>query len=254
MYPFNTTFTSNVDNLKRERNIAAWKRSRGDGNCYFRAVITSYYDIIHKPYSPIEDLENFKEILSGLDLSYPNIYEFKEARDEILKSLDESIYIKKSKSKIDAYEYALENMQNEKFDINLVKVSRFITACTLIEVKDSDEFFPYLIDGYEGFLHEMMEMGKEGGELTLILLPTKLNIQVIQFMYLDKDIVVQKFPDQVKKNSKVISIVRRGGHYDILYSKQSLELDFCNLSNGSFTFTENLNYYYKELIPKNSGF
>lgn len=243
MYPFNTTFTSNVNKLKAERHIAAWKRSRGDGNCYFRAVITSFYDIIHKPYAPVEDLERFKEILSRLYLDYPGIEEFIYARDEILKSLDESIYLKQNKSKIDAYENALKNMQNEKFDINLVKVSRFITACTLMEVKDSDEFFPYLIDGYEGFLHEIMEMGKEGGELTLILLPTKLKIQVIQYMYLDKEIVVQKFPDQVEKNSKIISIVRRAGHYDILYLKQSLEIDGCNLDKGAFSFTENFYFY-----------
>ncbi|OMJ65230.1 hypothetical protein SteCoe_38751 [Stentor coeruleus] len=272
MYPFNIKFTSNVDKLKKEMCIAAWKRSRGDGNCYFRAVITSYYDIIHKPYSPIEDLESFKEILSRLCyydiihkpyspiedlesfkeilsrlyLDYPGIEEFFDARDEILKSIDKSIYIKQNDSKITAYENALNNLQNEKFDINLVKVSRFITACAFMEAKDSSDISSYLVDGYESFLHEMMEMGKEGGEFTLILLPTKLKIQVIQYMYLDKEIIVQSFPNQVEKDSKVISIIRRAGHYDILYQKKSLELDGCDLRKGTFNFTEDLNYY-KEL-------
>lgn len=133
-------------------------------------------------------------------------------------------------------------MQDENFDLNLVKVSRLIAACTLFETKDY-EFYSYLKDNYEGFLHEIMEMGIESGEITKLLLPFKLNIQVVIFINLDGDIEICKFPELVDKYDFAIHIARIDGKYVILYYKQNLEFDGCNLEKGSFSFTEDMNFY-----------
>lgn len=115
-------------------------------------------------------------------------------------------------------------MQDENFDLNLVKVSKLIAACILFEVKDY-EFFSYLKDSNEDFLHEIMEIGIESREITKLILPLKLNIQVITFMDLDRDIEISKFPEQVEKCTPVIHIAKIEGKYVILCDEQSFELD-----------------------------
>lgn len=44
---FNENFKNNVDFLHR-KGFAGWKKSRGDGNCYYRAVMSSFLDAIFK--------------------------------------------------------------------------------------------------------------------------------------------------------------------------------------------------------------
>ncbi|OMJ74511.1 hypothetical protein SteCoe_25466 [Stentor coeruleus] len=243
LYPFNKVFIENVDKLKTNNNIVAWKRSRGDGNCYFRAVISTYFDCINKPWQNIQFLKHFRDILEKSILSYRNFQKFESAKVSVIWEINKNIALRENGKAIEAYESCIKLQQNESFDLNLIMCARYITACTLLNCKDEDDIFPYVIDGHDAIINDIMSMGKEGGELSLLLLPRCLGIQVIQYMYLDEIMSIQSFPYEVASDAIIIRVVRRSGHYDILYTIQEMEIDQCNLPSGSYTFFNNENYY-----------
>ena len=254
LYPYNKNFVKNVELLEngklKDMNLIGWKRSRGDGNCYFRAVIYKHFDNIHKVYSPVSMLTKFKSVLIVHrieNLNYKNFSdskEYQQARDYILSYLDYAIKLKESGDYIETYTNFLEKMQNEEFDINLVRVSRLIAASNLYMLKDTDDYFPYMYDGYEPILDDILTMGKEGEGLALMILPVTLDTQVKQLMYLEKEnIIIEKFPSECDSSKGSISIIRRSGHYDILCTKQEMELEGLNIEQGTYHFCKNISYY-----------
>lgn len=247
IYPYNVSFVKNVELLERKHFFSSWKKSRGDGNCYFRAVIYKYFDNIHKVYSPISKLEDFKAILEYHTVPLPGYSAYANAKAYILNYLDHAIGLKSQGNFIKTYTNFVELMQNEEFDQNLVMVSRLLTCSNLYLLKDTDDYFPYLIDGYEGTLQEILLMGNEGGGLALMVLPVTLQIQVYQYMYLESKIVLQKFPDSVPDNIDKIFIIRRSGHYDILYHNQEREFDMLDIENGKYYFYSEPEFYLNML-------
>lgn len=243
LYPFNKVFIANVDKLMHENKIRAWKRSRGDGNCYFRAVISTYFDFINKPWQNVESLKQFRDILEKSLLSYGDYKDYEAAKTNVLAKVKQNITLIESGRAFEAYESCIKLLQNESFDLNLIMCARYVTACTLLECKDEEDIFPYVIDGCDAIINDIMSMGKEGGEMSLLLLPRCLGIQVVQYMYLDDIMSIQCFPYEVSSEAIIIRIVRRAGHYDILYTFQEQEIDQCNIAQGSFTFYDNEKYY-----------
>lgn len=244
LYRFNQNFIKNVEFLKIKHNIAAWKRSRGDGNCYFRAVISTYFDNIHKPWHSISLLKSFKNLLKKHKLLAEGYEEYEKSKENVLQKVKESIKLKESKSYEKAYMLCTNLLQDEKFDIDLIMVSRYLTVCTLIDHKDDPNISPYIIDGMDGVINDMLCLGKEGGDLTLMILPMCLGVQVVQFMFLEKESMVKgDFPYEVLEQAMQINVIRREGHYDILYTRQELEYDMCCLKDGTFTYVESEEYY-----------
>ncbi|OMJ82680.1 hypothetical protein SteCoe_16550 [Stentor coeruleus] len=244
LYKFNKNFVTNVENLIKKHKIAAWKRSRGDGNCYFRAVISSYFDNIHKPWQSIDLLKSFRNLLKRHRLLDEGYGEYEKAKENILQKVEESIRLKENLDYTGAYSLCANLLQDKNFDIDLVMVARYLTACKLIEIKDDPNISPYVIDGIVGVINNMLCLGNEAGELTLMILPMCLGVQVVQFMFLEKENMVQEnFPHEVLVQTMKINVIRREGHYDILYTRQEFEYDMCSLNDGTFTYIESEEFY-----------
>ena len=70
---------------------------------------------------------------------------------------------------------------------------------------------------------EILEEGKEAGEIALLVFPLALGIQVVQYNFFE-DIKVFEFPHEPENAAFVVPIIsKRGGHYDILCNKQFIE-------------------------------
>ena len=97
---------------------------------------------------------------------------------------------------------------------------------------------------FEFIINDVLSMYKEGGDHSLIFMPKSLGIQVIQFMFLDKErISVQKFPEEVPEDVIKLNLIRRSGHYDILYDTQTMELDQADLKKGKYILFDDESFY-----------
>jgi hypothetical protein len=237
---YNPDFQKNIGKLFSDHKIIGWKRSLGDGNCYFRAVITSYFLIINKPLMPSYLLDNFFDKVSILNIADLD-YEYDEAQSYIIEKLKELKNIRTGKGLLAQYKKANEFIQTKEFDLNLIRVARALTQ-NLMEIKsNSDEYSFMFIEDKDYILTDAVTMGKEGGDLSLVFLPMSLGIQVIQFMFLDQPrFSVQKFPEEIENQKHIIiNIIRRGAHYDILCTIQQMETELCNISNGTISLPKN---------------
>ena len=241
---FNSSFQTNIEKLKIEHKIIGWKRSLGDGNCYFRAVITTYFLIINKPLMPsllLDDFFNKVKNLSITDLDY----EYQEAQEYLIEKMGELLKIRYQDRPLEQYKKALEFIDEKKFDLNLVRIARALTQ-NLMETKSTSEEFSFVFSEDKAFIYnDTLMMGKEGGDLSLIFLPMSLGMQVVQFMFLDQPrFSIQKFPEEIENHKHIIiNIIRRGAHYDILCTLQQMETELSNFDNGTINLPKGLLAY-----------
>lgn len=247
MYINNPHFVKNIDYLKDKLKIYAWKRSRGDGNCYFRAVITSYLEKISKPYAPSSYLINFQNILKSLTLD-DAINEYHVAHSRVSEFISTLISKKTSNEHFEVFKLVLTKIQDPEFDLDLVRISRLVAYSELLKSQEDPNFSVFFIDGIDSIVYDILEMNREGGDFTLVFLPKGLNAQIIQYMFLDtENRSVQYFPEKSAGDLITISLVRRSCHYDILCDLQEIELDQCDIDKGSYCFTQDLGFYERTL-------
>lgn len=231
---FNPVFKSNIKKLHTEKRVIGWKKSRGDGNCYFRAVATRYVEIIHKFYNPLSYIRTFGDIIERTLKKIEGIeipQEFLYAAHEILVFLGHT-----SKNKvldpINTFLYVLKQFEDPTFDLNLVRLARLITYATFLNNYQNEEFQSFMIDN-QSTVNSIMTMGEEAEGLTLLFLPLGLGCQVVQFNVF-QEINVQEYPNA--KSNITIHIVRRAGHYDILYTIQEMEIEQFDFLKGTYNF------------------
>ena len=232
--PFNPVFINCIDSLDIDHHIAGWKKSRGDGNCYYRAVISRYLEMLMHPYAPLANLAAFIVILKNLSevcrLRQDIDQLFITALDYILNCMN-NLKEQKEENALNSFSMVIYWMQDQEFDINLVRVARLLTFVGFI---DSEQELEHFAVSKEAIMNYVLKMGEEAEEFVLMLLPLKLGIQVVQYNLFQK-VNVESFPNQEEKVIKV-NIIRRGGHYDILYTKNEMEYDMYNFDKGTYYF------------------
>ena len=221
-----------------QHSIIGWKKSRGDGNCYFRAVMSRYIELLHKFYNPKSYLEEFIKIINNsLEIAYQSpsrnndMSPFINAAVSISNFISSSLQGKNNDPVGIFLDLVKNKFQESEFDLNLVRLARLITYTTLRKHSNSPEFRNYCSD-VEGPLLSVLTMGEEAEGLLLIFLPMGLDCQVIQYNFFN-EISVQLFPENTSSAIK-IHIVRRSGHYDMLYTIQEMEWEMFSFSTGEY--------------------
>jgi len=232
LYPFNSNFVKNIDNLWLDHNVVGWKKSRGDGNCYYRAVISYFFLNICKPYESADKLMNFFMRLQQLNYTSLDPFYY-QATDFMLKLIKYFIDEKVLGKDLQVFKYALDYCQQKEFDIYLVAIARLITYNRILKACNQDEYSFIGAQEWNVISRSVLKMGEEAEEVILVLLPQGLEVQVVQFMFLDQDrYSVQKFCEDGHGLDKIY-IVRRHGHYDLLIKVDEMEMDQINLKDGS---------------------
>ena len=228
-YPYNEKYIKNIHQLMVK--FAAWKRSRGDGNCYYRSVITSFMIKLFHPCTPktyrdifwakLKEIESI-DFFSDIEVSYKY---FVNNFTELYYRNDHFLEIHRL-------------LQILEFDQSLISISR---ALTYIEAKkkiEGGEFKEILLDNEAYHLLENIKtMGREAESLELFLLPSALNIEVTQINVFDNWIETH-YPEHYSDSMKIkVSVISKSkGHYDGLYSKEELENDSFNLKKRDYIF------------------
>lgn len=238
---FNQAYIENINNLML--TMAAWKKSRGDGNCYYRAVIATYFLKIFHPVTPIEHLYKFANILGTLI----KMNEYREYYSEIKKIFDFvclscNTVTERNGNRYREFVEANKKLQDQSFDLALVRVSRIITLMTFKDSCENDEDFKAFLvdeDKYQGYTR-IQKMGVEAEATDLVMLPKGLGIEVNQINVFDK-IVHNHYPSQdfTRTMLKIWIICKLRGHYDALFSKQDLENEGYNLKKRTYYYPLN---------------
>mmetsp|Transcript_31831 Transcript_31831/g.31543 ORF Transcript_31831/g.31543 Transcript_31831/m.31543 type:complete len:134 (+) Transcript_31831:388-789(+) len=84
-YAFNNKMLDFIEKLGTE--YAAFRRSRGDGNCYYRAVGVSYIEYLCRPTTNLSEFEKFIRKLEKREGIFREIKGFSH-RQEFLKLLE----------------------------------------------------------------------------------------------------------------------------------------------------------------------
>ncbi|KAL2903708.1 Ubiquitin thioesterase otubain-like [Bienertia sinuspersici] len=218
-----------------EENYSAIRRTRGDGNCFFRSFMFSYLEHILETQDKVEvdrvmaNVEECRKTLQGLgyaDFTFEDFFSlFLEQLESVIQGEDASI----------SHDELVKRSRDQSVSDYVVMFFRFVTSG---EIRKRSEFFEPFILGLtnatvDQFCKTSVEpMGEESDHVQIIALSDALGVP-IRVVYLDRSScetgVSVNHHDFIpcalqngESSSEInpyITLLYRPGHYDILYSK-----------------------------------
>ncbi|KAL5717323.1 ubiquitinyl hydrolase 1 [Ranunculus cassubicifolius] len=221
-------------------NFAAIRRTRGDGNCFFRCFMFAYLEHILESQDKAEvervkeNVEQCKKTLMNLgyaEFTFEDFFSlFIEQLESVVQGTETSI----------SYDELVIRSRDQSVSDYVVMFFRFVTSG---EIRRRSEFFEPFIMGIsnmtvEKFCKASVEpMGEESDHVHITALSDALGVP-IRVMYLDRsscdasgvtvnhhDFIPSADSSLNATNNDgapvkpVMTLLYRPGHYDILYSK-----------------------------------
>lgn len=193
------------------------RRTRPDGNCFFRAFAFAYLEYLGKnpqDYTSFKTLaQDSKEKLIKLGFPQFTLEDFHDTFMEVVKKFDPTVALNKDLTE------ELSNTFNEQGYSDYVVV--YLRLLTSGKLQEDADFYQHFIEGnftIEEFRHQEVEpMYKESDHIHIIALCSALDV-CVRVEYMDRGdgdkIKAHDFPEG--KQPKVF-LLYRPGHYDILY-------------------------------------
>jgi uncharacterized C2H2 Zn-finger protein len=223
LFKHNKTIQKSIDCL--EATYSSWRKIRGDGNCYYRAIGLGYIEHLCRESTDSRLFFNFLNKCST---------EFKS----ILK------YLYQIKLRLgSAVSYCSEVFLNTKNDEFLVTEMKNYIADYV--QKHSERFLPYLTHSIEAELEAIKEMGREAEGIVCNYIGEILGINVTSVI-LDRD---QLSNHKIEVNTEGgIYLCLRGGHYDLLYTyEQDIQDVFGNIQIPNRNLYDYLEYLHSHI-------
>ncbi|GLI64035.1 hypothetical protein VaNZ11_007192 [Volvox africanus] len=233
----NQNFVQKIEKL--EGNYGTFRRTRGDGNCFFRGFIFAYLESLLLARD-LAECNRFTSVVQAwkahlVDGGFQELV-FEDAMDILLDQVKE---VTKPYTNY-AHERLLVNMRDDTVSNLVVMLLRLITSCEV--QRREDFFFPFIMGMYdeppatvELFCQRHVEpMGEESDHLHIVAVTDALQIPV-RVVYLDSsgmpaggngsgpDATCHDFvPDTCTPGTRPrVHLLYRPGHYDILYPKEA---------------------------------
>ncbi|GBP87543.1 Ubiquitin thioesterase otubain-like [Eumeta japonica] len=198
------------------------RRTRPDGNCFFRAFSYAYLEYLLTDKTEYEKFyeiaKTSKDTLVALGFSQFTVEDFYETFMEVLQRVGEE-----SGGTLEALEAARAEL-HDKFNKQghsdyIVVYLRLITSGQL---QTQQEFYQNFIEGSrtvtEFCRQEVEPMYKESDHIHIIALSNALNVGV-RVKYMDRgegsQVIAHDFPEG---KTPLVHLLYRPGHYDILYT------------------------------------
>ncbi|KAI8119295.1 putative ubiquitin thioesterase otubain [Lucilia cuprina] len=216
-YLGDAVFTSKIQDLASKYKFM--RRTRPDGNCFFRAFAYAYLEHL---ISNKEDYEKFRQLAENskeklVQLGFPSftLEDFHETFMEVVKRVDPS-----GSAAVDINEQLHKVFNDQGYSDYVVVYLRLLTSGKLQEEAD---FYQNFIEGnftIEEFRHQEVEpMYKESDHIHIIALCSALGVGV-RVEYMDRGeggtVKAHDFPEGTTPK---VFLIYRPGHYDILYPK-----------------------------------
>ena len=213
----NEQFKTNISNLRKA--YGSMRRSRGDGNCFFRAFVFSYLEHV----AETGDMSERKRMVARLS-DIKDVL-LKAGYDELVLEGPLEILLDLLESDALTVEMLEKQLRTDEISNYIVFLMRIITSG---EVKQHAEFFaPFILGmvdmGVDEFCAKCIDpMGEESDHIVLVALTNALRVPM-RVVYVDgsandghldiKDFV----PDGCSGDGISVHLLYRPGHYDILY-------------------------------------
>ncbi|CAH0581660.1 unnamed protein product [Chrysodeixis includens] len=201
------------------------RRTRPDGNCFFRAFSYAYLEHLltdKSEYNKFYEIaKNSKEILVALGFSQFTVEDFYETFMEVVQRVGEQA---------GGTPESLESVRTELHDkFNKQGYSDYIVVylrlVTSGQLQTENDFYQNFIEGprtvTEFCRQEVEPMYKESDHIHIIALSNALNVGV-RVKYMDRgegsqvsEVIAHDFPEGSKP---LVHLLYRPGHYDILYA------------------------------------
>lgn len=231
--PYNAGFLSQVEELKKE--FSSWRKVRGDGNCYYRAVGFVYLEHLCRSKVPSHFLRSFYMRLflqqGPFSLSRLLSPDFDRDLYWVLSRLHELLTIKETRS-ADGCTQALEQLEyiyvhDSQFDLSLIRVLKLAAWNQL------QDFLPnytaFLPKPLPELLEEILTDGLESEGLVFQLMADVLDAVIMHVLLPPTGTVfTEQYCTGQKGRKAVLSLLLRPGHYDILYPLQADIVDKYN--------------------------
>ncbi|XP_057428752.1 OVARIAN TUMOR DOMAIN-containing deubiquitinating enzyme 1 isoform X1 [Lotus japonicus] len=221
-----------------DQQYAAIRRTRGDGNCFFRGFMFSYLEHvlvsqdqaeIDRIQANVEKSRTALQTLGYTELTFEDFFSlFIEQLESVIQGKETSI----------SHEELVLRSRDQSISDYVVMFFRFVTSA---EIQKRSEFFEPFILGLtnttvEQFCKSSVEpMGEESDHVHITALSDALGVP-IRVVYLDRSScdtggvsvnhhdfmpVAGDLPNasSSEKNTPFITLLYRPGHYDILYPK-----------------------------------
>ena len=233
---FKPSFVKNIEILSRD--YTAWRRVRGDGNCYYRAVMSNYILKIFHYYSNKDRINKLIILLEGIRGELP--HEFIAAKEYFIDYLKLHYDARQNlEASVESFKIVNLWLQVKEFDLNLVRIARVISV----------DAFQYKFDDYSAFMLDdekakfsvnLLKMGREAEGIELFLLPLGLDICVEQ-INLFENLLRTVYPNEEEGNKKdkvkITIICQNNYHYDILYPVKDMDDEGYNIDLGRYHYT-----------------
>lgn len=204
---------------KLEKDYAFLRRTRPDGNCFFRAFGFAYFEsLLSDPNQ--EELDNFilytkqsKEDLIKLGLPSVTIEDFYDVFLEVLVTIKEK--------QIETSEQLLDRFCNQTVSDYIVVYFRLITSGYL---QRNEEKFANFLVGTSSVIDfcktEVEPMYRESDHIHVVAITSALKVK-IRIIYMDRadgSLNAHDFPEhQDRPTECTVHLLYRPGHYDVLY-------------------------------------
>lgn len=205
-----------------ESNYTFLRRTRPDGNCFFRAFGFSYFEsLLNDPNQ--EELDKFikitkasKDDLIEMGLPSVTIEDFYDVFLEVLLQIKDG--------KIKTSEDLLDRFLDQAPSDYIVVYFRLITSGYL--QKNADLFSNFIV-GYSSIVDfcktEVEPMYKESDHIHVVAITSALQV-CARIVYMDRgssaeSVNTHDFPEQDPPAKPRVHLLYRPGHYDVLYPR-----------------------------------
>lgn len=214
-------YQSKISNL--EKDYIHLRRTRPDGNCFFRAFGYAYFEslLLDDPNQDeidrfIKVTKNSKDELIELGLPSVTIEDFFEAFLEVLTSIKDGT--------INTSDQLLEKFCEVTTSDYIVVYFRLITSGYL--QKNADTFTNFIV-GASSIVDfcktEVEPMYKESDHIHVVAITSALHVRT-RIIYMDRgsqadSVNAHDFPEQDHPENPRVHLLYRPGHYDVLYKR-----------------------------------
>ncbi|GAX72818.1 hypothetical protein CEUSTIGMA_g273.t1 [Chlamydomonas eustigma] len=231
----NFVFLKKIDSL--QATYSSYRRTRGDGNCFYRAFLYRYLESLLDENN-IPECRRFIECINGWRQKLVEAHFQELVFEDAMELLLEQVSTIGNNDNPMTKETLTINMRDDMVSNMMVMFLRMVTSAEI--QRRSDFFAPFIMGMYddvscvEVFCQRSVEvMGEESDHVHIVALSDALQVP-IAVVYLDRsnvnrvnegssEVEVETYHFNPEPGASVlrscVSLLYRPGHYDILYQQ-----------------------------------
>jgi hypothetical protein len=215
LYPQSDSFKVNLKWLLTK--YVTWRRVRGDGNCYYRAVGCNFFEHLVRQSTDFTEFNKFIENLESMEHYFHNANAY--LGDDYNIYCNQIRFLRNFIERSDGTEFEqLERLLvDATFDISTVKLMRLLTANFLWVNYEHPKICDYVDQAKEELVNNVFQMGHEAEGLALFALPNVLGCMIsIESTANDYDYRFDEYAPWGVGSFFRMALWFRPGHYDTI--------------------------------------